>query len=215
MAKMSIKDALEKFKGSENNEFFTLKDDGNSAVVRFLYDVDSPEADYSEIDAYPVHEVTINGKKRYILCTEEDNCKGCIRLGKPVLKMFAQLIDDRDGKIKTWERGRNFIKDFVGLIEDNGMISSRKYEIVRKGKAGDQYTKYEIFPLEVDGATYEDISEDGKIVKQEFVGRKGFVLERTADEFEKIITTGKDPVAEADAVAGATPRAAGGGEDVF
>jgi hypothetical protein len=214
MAKLSIKDALEKFKGVENNEFFTLKNDGDSAVVRFLYDVSTSDVDTEDLDAYPVHEVMINGKKRYIKCSQESDCEGCRKLGKPVLKMFAQVLDERDGKVKTWERGRTFVVDLIGYINKYGKLSGRKYEIVRHGKAGDQQTKYQMFPLDRDELSYAALQEKG-VNKQDLVARKGFILERTNDEVNKIITTGVDPVAAQDANAGVTQRTNTSGTDVF
>ena len=59
MAKINIKDTG-KFT-STGSEYFTLKDDGDIATVRFLYE----EPDGSDMDYYLVHvvETEVNGRK--------------------------------------------------------------------------------------------------------------------------------------------------------
>ena len=59
MAKININQSG-KYSGGEGAEFFSLKDDGDTARVRLLYD----QEDGSDLDYFLVHQVEINGKKR-------------------------------------------------------------------------------------------------------------------------------------------------------
>ena len=63
MGRMSMNNSG-KFASQGNNDFFFLTDDGDVASVRMLYD----QPDGSDMDYYLVHEVEIDGKKRYVAC---------------------------------------------------------------------------------------------------------------------------------------------------
>lgn len=181
----SAKDLMETLKKFEEEqgksfEYFSLKDDKDTAVVRFLYD------SLEELDWYVVHEVQINGKKRWLKCTEDEVCPQCRAAQKPKLKLFLQLEDDRDpGVLKIWERGQNFIPKMVGLLERYGTLIDRKVEVERDGKAGDKRTKYHLYPLDAE----EDFDiEDITIEKIDLVGENGFILEKSIEDMERILS---------------------------
>lgn len=172
MARLTINYVEENFKGNgESNEFFTLKNDRDTAVVRFLYE--DPKGE--DLDLYAVHEVEIAGKKRYVDCLQNASCELCKsgNIARP--KLFLQLLDTRDGKVKTWERGKAFVKKIDGIINKYGSLVNREFEIERQGKAGDKKTEYAIYPLDKDGKHLEDFPE-----KQELLGT--FILEKTPAE---------------------------------
>ena len=58
------------------------------------------------------------------------------------------LFDIEDGKVKIWERGRQFISKLQGLINRYNPLEEKVFEIERHGKAGETSTKYEIYPLD-------------------------------------------------------------------
>lgn len=163
MSKTSnLKDALDKYKGGMANEFFSLKDDKDSAVIRFLYDIpkDFNEESLSleELDCYPVHEIEMAGKRRMKLCTEDSTCTECNSGNQPMLKIFIQVHDTRDGKNKIWERGRKYIPTILGLIKKYGSLVERPFEIERMGKKGDTQTTYQVYPLDKDNKTLNDFA---------------------------------------------------------
>lgn len=173
-----INEALDKYK-SEFNEFFSLKDDGDSAIVRFLVGSQLvPEEDW-----FVCWNVQIGGKKRWLQSTE-DETDPFIQAGRrPVVKLFLQVQDQSDPeKIKTWERGKNMIPDILALIKENGPLCNRLYEVVRKGAAGDEKTKYDFVPLDEDGTEYEDIAD----LKQPLLGPDGFVLQKSVEDMRAI-----------------------------
>lgn len=163
---MKIKDALEKFKGS-NTEYFGLKNDMDTAQVRFLYDAqDVDNLDTDDLDAYAVHEVEIAGKKRYIKCLETGNCPLCESGNTARLRIFIQLIDLRDKKRKIWERTPKYLTKLLGYINKYGALCNRVYEIERHGKAGSKDTTYEFYALDKDNLTLAELPEK----RQQLVG---------------------------------------------
>lgn len=178
MAKIrDLGQALDTYKGGENNGFFQLKDDKDTAVVRFLHgDELLPEQDW-----FVVHKVQIGGKDRWVQCTEESDCPLCGSHGKPKLKLFLQLMDKRDGKRKTWERGERFIPTILGFINKYGALANRPYEIERHGKKGDNNTTYQLYPLDKDEKTLSDLPE-----RQELLGATGFILKLSTSDMRKV-----------------------------
>lgn len=183
MAKISINKTGE-YATSGGGEFFTLKDDGDLATVRFLYD----EKDGSDMDYFLVHEVKIDGKRKYINCLGVDDegrmhpndCPLCKAGNKPKEKLFLQLIDTTDNKLKVWERGQQFVPKIVSFINRYGSLVSREFEVERRGKKGDQKTSYEMFPLEQDNKTLEDFPQ-----KNNLIG--GIILEVTPNDMYDIM----------------------------
>lgn len=184
MGRMSMNNSG-KFATQGNNDFFFLADDGDVASVRMLYD----QPDGSDMDYYLVHEVEIDGKKRYVACNalsddgnslHTDNCPLCQAGYKRLEKLFIQLYIPEEDAVKTWDRGRNFVQKIQTYINRYGSLVNYPIEIERKGKAGDSNTTYELFVMENDGSTLEDFPE-----KQELLGT--FILDVTAEDMEAMV----------------------------
>ena len=184
MGRMSMNNSG-KFATQGNNDFFFLADDGDVASVRMLYD----QPDGSDMDYYLVHEVEIDGKKRYVACNalsedgnslHTDNCPLCQAGYKRLEKLFIQLYIPEEDAVKTWDRGRNFVQKIQTYINRYGSLVNYPIEIERKGKAGDSNTTYEIFVMENDGMTLADFPE-----KQELLGT--FILDVTAEDMEAMV----------------------------
>jgi hypothetical protein len=173
----SLQDAVKHFEevsGSTRNEFFTLADHGDTATVRFLHEGEE------DLDWYILHKVKIQEKDRWVKCTEDEQCPLCKAGNRPQLKIFLQLVDKRDGKIKTWERGQKFIPKIISIINRYGNLNSRPYDIERMGKKGDTKTDYNLFPHDKDG------KEANLPERQELVGENGFILEKSIEDMKKI-----------------------------
>lgn len=184
MAKISIQNSG-KYSSGSTNDFFSLADDGDTARVRFLYE----QPDGSDLDYYLVHEVEIDGKKRYVNCLavddegnlHPDDCPLCQAHYKRVEKLFLQLYCEDDDKVKTWDRGKSFVPKIMTYINRYGSLVAQPIEIERRGKKGSTQTTYELFPLEKDNAVVADFPE-----KQELLGT--FILDVTAEEAEQILS---------------------------
>lgn len=166
MAKINIKDAG-KFSNVGSSEYFTLKDDGDTAEVRFLYD----DPDGKDMDFYLVHQIEteVNGRKvrRYVSCLavdddghmHRDDCPLCKAGYRTQEKLYLQLYDETDDKLKVWERGKNFVGKIVSFLNRYGALVEQPIEIERKGKKGDTNTTYEMFALQKDNKTLDDFPE--------------------------------------------------------
>lgn len=176
MARVNARVANETFKSAEGNEFFSLKNDMDCARVRFLYDNEE------ELDTFIVHEVELAGKKRYVDCLQS-NCPLCQSGNRPKLKLFLQLYDEAEKKVKTWERGQKFIATILGLFGKYGPLVNREYEVERHGAKGSTSTTYAVYALDKDNKKLSDFPE-----KQNFEG--SYILTMTAEDMQKFIETG-------------------------
>lgn len=173
----SLTDALERYKSTGNNEFFTLADDGDTAIVRFLY------ATFEELDWFVVHEVEIGGKKRWVECLEVADCPGCAKVAKPSLKLFIQMVQKgKEETVMTFERGQKFIPQMQELFQKHGDLTQHIFEIQRKGKKGDSNTRYEINHI-----SKSEISDDDILERQVFLSEDGFILQKTHDQMKEIL----------------------------
>lgn len=158
MAKINIKDSGKY--SSNGGDFLQLKDDGDVAKVRFLYD----DPDGGDLDYYLVHKVKIGDKERYVACNavddeghmHTDDCPLCKAGKKPQEKLFLQCVDESDGTLKVWERGKNFVATVVSFLNRYGSLVAQPIEIERHGKKGDTNTTYQLFACQADNAKLED-----------------------------------------------------------
>ena len=177
---MSLKDMMEKYKGNGGGGYFSLKDDNDTAVVRFLYDtVGGDSMEGKDIDAYVVHQVEIDGKKKYIKCLETGDCPLCKANNKAQLKIFLQLYDYTDDKVKVWERGQKFIGFILGYINKYGSLVERQYDVERHGKKGSTDTTYMMYSRDKDDGKLADFE------KSELLGK--LILVKTKAEMQAMI----------------------------
>ncbi len=173
----AIKEYIKKYAGG-GVDYFQLKNDGDSAKVRFLH------SDDQDLELYLVHEVEIDGKRKWVECLE-DGCPLCER-SKPVLKLFLLLYDYSDEKIKCWERGVTMVDFMLGFIDKYGPLNNRDYEIVRHGKKNDNKTTYQLFAVDEKGPIRDS---KGNIIEMpqrpKVLGR--FVLHMTKEEMEDYV----------------------------
>jgi hypothetical protein len=185
----AIKAYVKKY-GSNGVDFFTLKDDGDTATVRFLH------TDDQDLELILVHKVEIDGKEKWVECLE-DGCPFCANenIGRPTLKLFMILVDHEDDKIKCWERGASMVDFFLGYIDKYGHLNNRDYEIVRHGKKGSNKTQYQLFPCDPGPLEEFKFDKNGKIIERKPVdmperpnvyGR--FVLQMTAEQMEEYLS---------------------------
>lgn len=181
-------DEAEKYVPSNNGEWFALKNDGDVARVQFMF------ADCSELDVFTAHKIKLGDKERYVNCPREygeplDVCPLCDNEHQLKVVRFVVMYCHDDGKVKIWERGKQFIQRLEGLANRYYPLSNTVFEIERHGKAGDKQTTYEIFPCP--NVQPVDLSD---IEKPELLG--GIVLDKSYDEMVHFIEFGTFPDAE-------------------
>lgn len=189
MAKFNVNEA-DNYGGSAAG-YFSLKDDGDSAIVRFMYN------QVDDIDGYAVHRIDIgNGRNRYISCLREDynepmdNCPLCANRNFQQAKFFFNLFDCETEEVKLWERGKNILKSLIPVLNEiNGPICGTPIKVTRHGVAGDQYTKYDFELLESDSCTLKDLPECINPMDP----KDGIILSYSIDELDTYVKTGRLP----------------------
>lgn len=187
MASFGVNQA-ENFGGQGGGGYFSLKDDGDTAKVRFLYE------GIDDVKGYSVHEVQHNGKKRYANCLREygdpvDACPMCKAGMQPRVKYFIPLYNVDTGSMVTWERGKQFGSRLASMCAHYPNLVQHVFEIERRGKKGDTQTDYNIYESGVD----ENVSINDFEVENPM---GGIILNKDEVEMEAYLRTGSFPSAE-------------------
>ena len=172
-------ETVDKYGGKGGAGYFKLENDKDIATVRFLYNT----AD--DIEGYAVHEVEIDGKKRYVNCLREynqpiDDCPFCRAKKFQVAKLFIPLYNVDEDKVQVWERGKKFFGNISGICArySKASIVSQLFEIERNGKPKDTSTTYAIYRTDdpADDTRLEDFD------MPEVLG--SIILDKSADDME-------------------------------
>lgn len=177
----------------EENIYFSLKDDGDSAEVRFMFDgMDS-------LYAYVCHRVTgdeVNFKDRKVVsCIAEDfSGKGCPLCASDTPKVVRYLIPlrlEETGEYRLWERGRSFMKVIVSRIKRTPDLYRNVFEVFRNGKKGDTRTTYDLERISSDDSEWEDYEMPKYIEFPEFT-----IPYWTDRDMKKWLKNGEFPIDE-------------------
>ena len=187
MARFSY-DEAENYGGNGGHGFFSLANDGDVARVRFMYNK------LEDIEGYAVHQIEIDGKKRYVNCLREygkpvDDCPLCKKGLFVNAKLFIPVYDVTEQQVKIWERGKKFFGKMAGLCSRYASkedLVSHVFEVERHGKKNDTQTTYEIFDCEKDDTTLEDLPEVPDIIG-------GLVLDKDKDELQYFVDYNEFP----------------------
>lgn len=183
MARFNVNDA-DKFGGQGGGGFFSLKNDNDVARVRILYD------SIEDVDGLSVHQVDIDGKKRYANCKREygdpvSSCPFCNSGMFTTVKFFIPLYDVDTQNVVFWERGKKFGAKISSLCARYPHLYRHEFDIERHGKVGDTQTTYEIYEVGESDVNLEDF-EVPKVLG-------GLVLDKSTDEMESYLSTGAFP----------------------
>jgi len=162
MARFNANQA-DNYGGNGGGGFFSLRDDGDQARVRFMYD------SFDDVEAFSVHKVANpkNPKSSYYVnCLREyndpvDMCPFCREHMNTTVKLFIPLYDVESGQAKTWDRGKKFISRISSICKryEKDSLVSHTFTIERNGAAGDTSTTYEIWEDGQDDTVLEDLPE--------------------------------------------------------
>lgn len=175
--------------GGNGAGFFSLKDDGDSKTVRFMYD------SLDDIQGYAVHRININGRNRYVNCLREydepiDNCPLCKARNFQSGKFFFSLYDIEEDTVLLWDRGKNILKTLIPILSEiKGTVCGTPITITRHGVAGDTNTKYSFELGEPDGCTMEDLPEVSDPTES-------LILDFDFNTLNDYVKTGKLPVVD-------------------
>lgn len=130
--------------------FFSLKNDKDFAIVRFM--IDSP----ADFDIVAGHRMTVGGFSRMVSCIRDahepvENCPLCAAGKKLEYKFYIHLIQyvrDANGNLvpvpKVWERSTIYVDTFNNYLADYGPLSDCLFKVTRNGVAGSTKTTYDI-----------------------------------------------------------------------
>lgn len=179
--------------GEENNyggtgntsSFFSIKEDGEVKKVRFMY------RDSNDVKGYAVHEVQVNGKRRYVNCLRSyteplDNCPLCKSGSVQQVKLYIPIYDVEAKKVCFWERGKKFFSRMSSICSRFPDIIAHEFEIERHGAKGSTDTTYEIFEVSHDNTRLEDLPEVPDVLG-------GIILDKSAQEMNEYLRTGDFP----------------------
>lgn len=185
MARFTAAEA-ENYGGQGGGGFFSLRDDGDVATVRFMY------GGIEDVVGDSVHEIKgDDGKKRYVSCLRTYNepvskCPMCAAGMNVQAKLFIPIFDVESGQTKIWERGKKFFGKMSSVCarysNENTPLVAHTFEIERHGAKGSTDTFYEIYETGVDDTTLEDLPELPNL--------ENFVLELSEDEMEDVLAHG-------------------------
>ena len=190
--------------GDKKVGYFSLKNDGDSAVVRFAY------SSVNDISVETVHKLVVDGRWRSVSCIKGaydpiDNCPLCKEgydLKKRIFVKLIEYVPTQDGKIsieaKVWDRpaeGKNdFVKKLINMSNScGGDLTNYLFTITRSGDSGSMDTTYDINPI-LNMAVYPE-----SLYAKDFSAFEGFTpahhsfMLKTKEELEQFIETGKFP----------------------
>lgn len=180
MAQFSMTDA-DNYGVSNQGSFFQLKDDKDTARVRFLYEK------AEDIPGYSVHVVEIDGKNKYVNCLRTydepvERCPLCAAGNKIKAKLFLKLYNETTGECQIWERGKTFYSVLSGLSSRYNPLYNEIIEIERNGKKGDMQTTYQPYPIENSPINLDDYDCPDPIGLN--------ILDKSAEAMKTFIRTG-------------------------
>ncbi len=180
---------VDNYGGNGGSSFFSLKNDGDTARVRFLYN------GMEDVAGYAVHEVTVDDKRRYVNCLRDYNepkskCPFCAANNFQRAKLYIPLYDIDAGEVKIWERGKNFFSKMSGICaryaSGNTPLVSHTFDVERHGKKGDTSTTYEIYETGSDDTRLEDLPEAPEVLGS-------IILDKSASDMEFYLEEGYFP----------------------
>lgn len=185
-------DEVDNYGGQGGAGYFSLKNDKDVAQVRFMY------SGIEDVEGIAVHEVEVNGKKRYVNCLRSynepiDNCPFCREKHFQTAKLFIPIYNIDEDRIQIWERGKKFFGKMSSICSRYNNLVSHIFEIERNGKPRDTSTTYEIYEVGEDDTTMEDLPELPDIIGS-------IVLDKSADDMEYYLEAGEFPPDDEDAI---------------
>lgn len=146
MARFSFNEA-DNYSQANRGSFFSLKDDGDVARVRFLYGT------LDDISGYAVYKVDVDGKERWVNSLRAyndpiDKDPFAMAGMRVQAKMFIPVYNVDTDEVQIWERGKNYFATLAGFANRYNPLYNQVFEIERHGKKGDTKTTYQFYPVD-------------------------------------------------------------------
>ena len=186
-------DEVDNYKSGGDYNYLSLKEDGDTAKVRFYIE------SMDDLKFYVVHKImTKDNKSKYVNCLRTydqpiEDCPFCKEALQnkeynTTVKMFLPVFDMQDKQVKLFERGRTFKDEIQGHIRRNSPLVNYPCEIERCGAKGDTNTVYKVYPLaqEKDNTLIKDLPEVENLIGT-------YILDFSIEDMENFLETGKIP----------------------
>lgn len=170
--------------------FFTLKNDGDSARVRILYE------SIGDVDGHLVHRVkTRSGSYVYVDCLRQnyddpfDLCPLCSSKNdehkKTIMKFWVPMYNLDKNEVVLWERGKAFWNNVLYplMVEKGSPFCGHVFIVERHGEAKSMETTYEFVEDGVDDTVLDDFESI-----PDALGTA--IQDRTFEELENFVRTG-------------------------
>ena len=213
MAQLTFEQGLESLnnQSASTNQnsvtFFSLKNDGDEAIVRFMCD------STTDFEILTIHNVKINGKNRKINCLRDpkeslDKCPLCssgiddIRKvqNRFFVKMLVYSVDD-SGSMQVvpavWERSVAVAVTLKSYLDNYGPLSDVICKVIRHGAAGDINTTYEIVPNLSKAIYKDDVYVKDASLFADYSALGTIVIDRPYQDIVTFMNTGKFPATNA------------------
>ena len=174
MARFSFSES-ENYGTSQTNNYFRLRNDRDTAKVRYLIN------GVEDIEGYSTHIVQVGDKERRVNCLRAYNdpvdvCPFCAAKMKTTTKIFVPLYNIDEQTSQIWERPKSYYQTISALVSRYGAPLVRTtFEIERMGEPGDTRTTYREYNLEKDDARLEDFEPPVAVLGS-------LILDKSADE---------------------------------
>lgn len=197
MAQISYEDVKSGNDNEFNVGFFSLKGDGDEAIVRILCD------QVSDLDILTVHPVTVGQSSfpnRNVNCLRTPHdplemCPFCNSGEKVKQRVFIKILqydENREPHAVVWDRpAGTYVPKLKSYIDNYGPLSNIMCKIIRHGSGLD--TTYDIIPnINPQVYSLENYKKDVSAFEEfQVLGR--MVLDKTADEMIEFMRTGNFP----------------------
>lgn len=179
MARFTMEQA-ENYSSAKSN-YFNLKDDGETARIRFLIN------DINDLLGVSVHKVKVGDREVDVECIREynepvDNCPLCAADYKINARLYIPVYDEDAKVTKIWARGSKFFNTIAGLCARYNPLVSTIFEVERHGKKGDPQTEYQFFVVKTDDKKLQDF--------ESVDAENTAFLTKTAEELDEFLRTG-------------------------
>ena len=208
MALVTLDDSVQFQNQNTNNSnqvsFFTLKNDGDEAVVRFMYD---SVKDFEILTYHTVKVPSPDGTVRdmKVSCTRQltdspDKCPLCAAGNQLIQRFFIkmlQYIKDPAGNVTVkpvvWERNTQYALKLREYLNNYGPLSDIICKIVRHGEARSMQTTYEIIPNLNKNIYRDDIYVKDTSVIGKYTAFGPLVKDKSPEDIYTFLQTGQFP----------------------
>jgi hypothetical protein len=183
MARFSMADA-DNYTQSNAGSYFSLKDDKDTARVRFLYGT------VDDIEGYAVYKVKVGDKERYVNSIRAynepiENDPFAVAGYKVQAKLFIPLLNIDNGEIQFWERGKTYFSRLASMASRYNPLYNEIIEVERNGKKGDTSTDYQFYPIENSPINLDELDIPSPLGT--------IILDKTYDEMQYYVDHGCFP----------------------